>query len=113
MAKLSLLTIIVAILFFSGGRATKLPHDPSEDGPNRYEEAAASDMMAKKLGGKQFGRGKEKKDPAVKSDLKYIRCQTCEAIVKHAIMTVKQNRSQDTAVKKVSIAGCCCSWSTY
>jgi hypothetical protein len=43
---------------------------------------AESDAMAEMFGGQQFGRGKDKKAAAVKADIPYIRCGTCEAIVK-------------------------------
>ena len=39
---------------------------------------------------------------AVKSDVKYIKCQVCEAIAKHAIREVKTMREQLKPGKKVS-----------
>ena len=57
--------------------------------------------MADLLGGMRFGRGKDKKAPATKADLPYIRCGVCEGVVKQAISAVKKMRSEATAVKKV------------
>ncbi|GAX82084.1 hypothetical protein CEUSTIGMA_g9512.t1 [Chlamydomonas eustigma] len=66
-----------------------------------YEQSRmSSDYMAKMMGGKQFGRGKDEKDPAVKTDLKYIICGTCEGIAKQAVLSVKRNKSEETPIKK-------------
>jgi hypothetical protein len=67
-----------------------------------YEQSRkSSDYMAKMMGGKQFGRGRDEKDPAVKSDLKYIVCGACEGIAKQAVLSVKRNKSEETPMKKV------------
>lgn len=49
-----------------------------------------------------FGGGKsENKIPAVKSDIKYIKCQVCETYVKHAVRSVKKMRDEATPSHKV------------
>ena len=50
----------------------------------------------------QFGGpGAKASAKAVKSDVKYIRCQVCEAIAKHAIREVKAMREELKPGKKV------------
>lgn len=51
----------------------------------------------------QFGGGKrpEKKAPIVKADLPYIRCGTCEVMVKQAMNRVKKLREEQTPGKVV------------
>ena len=43
----------------------------------------------------------DKKAPAVKADLPYIRCGVCEGIVKHSIAGVKKMKAEATPIKKV------------
>ena len=51
----------------------------------------------------QFGGpGAKPTAKAVKSDVKYIKCQVCEAIAKHAIREVKAMREELKPGKKVS-----------
>jgi hypothetical protein len=68
--------------------------------PSAYA-SEESDMMADMLGGRQFGRGKEQKAPVVKSDLPFIRCGTCDAVVKQMGRAVAKLRETQTAAKKV------------
>lgn len=52
----------------------------------------------------QFGgmpKKEEKKAPANKEDLKYIKCAVCEAVVKHAMKATKGMREAATAHKPV------------
>jgi hypothetical protein len=45
----------------------------------------------------------QKKAPAVKEDIPYIRCQVCEAVVKQSIKLVKDLTAELKPGKKVSV----------
>lgn len=65
------------------------------------EDAYQNDMMAEMMGGKRFGRGKDKKAPAIKADLPLIACQTCELAVKELLRVVAAKRAA-SPVKKLT-----------
>lgn len=61
------------------------------------------DRMAEMFGGKQFGRGKEKKAPAVKADLPFIRCSACEAIVEQALLSTHYKQAGRAQAQEADI----------
>jgi len=64
--------------------------------PRGASAGPEDDMMAEMLGGRQFGRGKDKKDPAVKADLPLIRCGACEAAARHMLRATQKLRDNAT-----------------
>jgi hypothetical protein len=52
-----------------------------------------------------MGKREEKKAPAVKADLPFIRCGACEAIAKQALKKVKAMREAVTPGKPVRATG--------
>lgn len=77
----------------------------------QMDEKMFEDIMSGRS--QQFGRkAAGNKAPAVKSDLKYIKCQVCETIVKHSLKTVKTLREELKAHEKVCNSGAinCIDW---
>jgi hypothetical protein len=60
--------------------------------------AQAFDMDSMMAG---MPKPEQKKAPAVKEDIPYIRCQVCEAVVKQSIKLVKDLRAEVKPGKKV------------
>lgn len=52
-----------------------------------------SDRMAQMFNGRQFGRGKDKKAPAVKADIPFIRCGVCESLVSQTLGSTANKRT--------------------
>ncbi len=66
---------------------------------------AASLLAAPMVGRAQFGKRTDSKEPAVNSDIPFIKCQVCEAIAKQAHRAVKDLRATKTGKHKLSGAG--------